>query len=201
MKSPKEKGDYGNVCSTQIWATHTLTHTDLWGDKSVSLFALSTNNHPVQNIRMCSRIIYMFVCSPTSCLGVVNVDIDQNHQLWRSLPGSTINEVQTCQLNPGQREEANVCFNISASSQRGLDIGLTPGLTALPDHTLWKQSWGNAMKRFCNPQRNIKGDRLSLLKTFFRSAGRSKSGDVYCKNICYFYGHLWFVYGVNVNWC
>lgn len=43
---------------------------------------------------------------------------------------------ETCQLNPGQREEANVCFNITASSQRGLGSGLTPGLTALPDHTL-----------------------------------------------------------------
>lgn len=105
-------------------------------EMNVSLFDPSTNSHPVQNIRTCWRIIYMFVCSLTSCLGVVNVDIDQNHQLWWSPPGSSINEVRTCQLNPGQIEEANVCFNVTASSQRGLGSGLTPGLTALPDHIL-----------------------------------------------------------------
>ncbi|KAG8000229.1 hypothetical protein GBF38_002434 [Nibea albiflora] len=49
---------------------------------------------------------------------------------------NSINEVRTCQLNPGQIEEANVCFNVTASSQRGLGSGLTPGLTALPDHIL-----------------------------------------------------------------
>lgn len=118
-------------------STHVLAaHTDLWGEINVSLFDPSSTNHPVQNIRTCWRIIYMFVCSPTSCLGVVNVDIDQNHQLWWSPPGSAINEVRACQLNPGQREEANVCFDITASSQRGLGSGLTPGLTALPDHIL-----------------------------------------------------------------
>ena len=41
---------------------------------------------------------------------------------------------EACQLNPGQREEANICFNITASSQRRLGSGLTPGLTTLPDH-------------------------------------------------------------------
>lgn len=115
--------------------THFLdTHTHLRGEINVCLSDLSADSHPVQSVRTCWRIIYMFVCSPTSCLGVVNIDIDQNHQLWWSPPGSTINEVWTCQLNPGQREEDNVCINITASSQRGLGSGLTPGLTALPDH-------------------------------------------------------------------
>lgn len=48
-----------------------------------SVFAPSTKKSFIQDIRMCWCIIYMFVCSPTSCLCVVNVDIDQNHQLWR----------------------------------------------------------------------------------------------------------------------
>lgn len=100
----------------------------------MSLADLTTGGLPVQSIRTCWCIIYMFVCSPTSCLGVANVDIDQNHQLWWSPPGSTINEVSPCQLNWGQREEGNVCINMSASSQRGLCSGLTPGLTVLPDH-------------------------------------------------------------------
>lgn len=119
----------------KVWCyTHTQTHADLWGEINVSLFDLFTNIRPVQSIRSCWCIIYMFVCSPTSCLGVVNVDIDQNHQLWWSPPGSSITQVRACQLNPGQREEAKFCFNTTASSREGLGSGLTPGLTALPDH-------------------------------------------------------------------
>ncbi len=120
--------------NSNLNVTHVASHTVLWGEISVSLFDLFTNNSPVHNIRSCWHIIYMFVCSPTSCLGVVNVDIDQNHQLWWSPPGSAITEVWACQLNPGQREEANVCLNIAASYQEGLGSRLTPGLTALPNH-------------------------------------------------------------------
>lgn len=81
----------------------------------------------------------MFVCSPTSCPGVDNVDIDQNHQLWRSPPGSNFTEVWTCQLNPGQMDEANVCFNI-AKPQGGLGSGVTPGSAELPHHTIRDRS-------------------------------------------------------------
>lgn len=109
----------------------------------------------------------MFVCSPTSCPGVVNVDIDQNHQLWRSLPGSTINEVWTCQLNPVQREEANVCFNFTASAQEGLGSGLTPGWGAVPEHTHSRTNLRKCQEEVWNPQRCLKGGRVSLLENLF----------------------------------
>lgn len=96
---------------------------------SVSVWRLD----PVRKVRIRLCVIYMFGRSPTSCLGVVYVYIDQNRQLSWSPPGSIINEVRMCQLNSGQREEGNVCINITASSQRGLGSGLTPGFTAQPD--------------------------------------------------------------------
>lgn len=143
----------------------------------MSLADLATGSLPVQSVRTCWCIIYMFVCSPTSCLGVVNVDIDQNHQLWWSPPGSTINEVSTCQLNLGQREEeGNVCINMSASSQRGLGSGLTPGLTALPDHKATKrQTW-----LYLLAKRTLKSDWVSLFFSDFLFSGQL-AGE--CRNI------------------
>jgi len=166
--------EYGGVHVTHTH-THTRTHTHTH---------FSEVN--VQNVRTCWRIIYMFVCSATSCLGVVNIDIDQNHQQRWSRPGSAINEVRTCQLNPGQREEANVCFSIAASSQRGLGSGLTPGLTALPDHM---RTWGSVIKMVWNPPRSLKrwlsffvGDLCGY--NFIRSAGRWKC-DIWTEGVIY----------------
>ena len=69
------------------------------------------------------------------------------------------------QLNPGQREEANVCFNITAKSQGRLGSGLTPGLTELPDHSRDRLE-KNARKEVLNLQRQFKVDCVSLPKTF-----------------------------------
>lgn len=84
-----------HICSSNL---------NLWDEITSSLFDyLCPSKLPVQSIRTRWCIIIMFVCSLTSCLTVVNIDIDQNHLLWWSSPGSTTSEVWTCQLNPGQR--------------------------------------------------------------------------------------------------
>lgn len=134
---------YQKLMEMHLYILPTLSQISNRDEINMRVFNPSASSHPVHSVRTCCRIIYMFVCPPTSCLGVVSVDIDQNHQLWWSPPGSAVNGVPACQLNPGQRQEADISLNAAASSHGGSGGGLTPGLTAPPSRKATRrQTWG-----------------------------------------------------------